>query len=66
MSIFSRHSTVSIRRVLSSLAQGTIPPYLGRTKAKCHTTCIIFEVRSSALAPDIELKRYYEPNLMCQ
>jgi hypothetical protein len=33
---------------------------------KCHTTCVVFEARSSALAPFLALKRYYKPHLMCQ
>ena len=32
----------------------------------CHTNRVIFEARSSALAPYLALKRYYELSLMCQ
>jgi hypothetical protein len=35
-----------------------------QAKAKCHSSCVVFEARSSALAPFLALKRYYKPNLI--
>jgi hypothetical protein len=37
-----------------------------KTLRKCHTTCVVFEVRSSAKALKMALKRYYKPDLICQ